>query len=168
MAEEVTRGIQQEKHLTDPVLVVLVEGEQRLLAVFDARQASADAKLTAALTGALALPTATVALAGASSLSAHPVVLRGGYAAVVGAVILLLVFRLWNGGRWRKRVEGEDIEPPLSSVSGPSPGEAPREGTEPPMTAVRDKATQVQVEPTPRHQLLKFSTESEAAYKGLP
>ena len=76
-------------------LRILIEGEQKLLAVFDARQASADAKLTAAATGALALPAAVLALR--DPLGVPPETLRCGYGVVVVLVSVVFLLRMWGG-----------------------------------------------------------------------
>jgi hypothetical protein len=88
-------------NLDATALSSLIDGEQRLLELFDARQARADAKLAAAATGALALPAATLALA--SPLAIHAGQLKVAYAIVVGLVILVFSAQLWNGGKLRRR-----------------------------------------------------------------
>jgi hypothetical protein len=84
-------------------LRLLIEGEQRLLALFEARQASADAKMTAAFTGAVALPAATLALA--EPLKANEKHLKWAYAFVVGLLAVVLVMRFLSGLR-RRYTEG--------------------------------------------------------------
>jgi hypothetical protein len=89
----------------DPVgrgkaLDLLIEGEQKLLAVFDARQATADAKTTAAAAGAILLPAATLTLAGAVGNN-------GAWLKVVYVIVALLaaitvVVRTWTGTKVRK------------------------------------------------------------------
>lgn len=92
---------------TVEALGLLIEGEQKLLAVFDARQASADAKLTAAVTGALALPAAALALH--RPLNADEGLLKWGYAIVVALVAILFLLRTYGG--WLRRREPTPNEP---------------------------------------------------------
>jgi hypothetical protein len=106
---------------------LLIEGEQKLLALFDARQASADTKMTAALTGALALPTATLALA--NPLKADETLLKVAYAAIAFLVIVILVMRFGSGigrrnaerakreelgGRPKKKLSTESLDAALA------------------------------------------------------
>jgi NADH:ubiquinone oxidoreductase subunit 6 (subunit J) len=84
-------------------LQLLIEGEQKLLALFDARQASADARMTGAGTGALALPAATLALAKPLEHSEHFFKLM--YAGVVVLVAIVFVVRMLVGS-WKRRKNG--------------------------------------------------------------
>jgi len=100
---------------------LLIEGEQRLLGLFDARQGSADTKLTAAATGALALPAATLALA--ERLTIAPNALKLGYAIVVVLVIIAIGLRLWNGAALRRRDKDLKKALPAMPVSPAPPQE---------------------------------------------
>jgi hypothetical protein len=79
------------------VLQELIEGELKLLAAYDARQASADARTRATATAALALPTLTLSLA--KSFATNESALNWIYGGVVIASIVVLVLALWNWQR---------------------------------------------------------------------
>lgn len=80
-------------------LQLLIEGEQKLLALFDARQANADARMTATATAALALPAATLALA--KPLERSEDFFKWMYGGVVVLVALVFIGRMFFS--WRRR-----------------------------------------------------------------
>jgi hypothetical protein len=80
-------------------LDLMIEGEQKLLAVFDARQASADTKTAAAVAAAVAVPTLTLTLG--KSLAQHEAWLNVTYGLVVLAVTAAVLARAWSGHRRR-------------------------------------------------------------------
>jgi hypothetical protein len=86
-------------------LQLLIEGEQKLLALFDARQVSADARMTAAATGALALPAATLALA--KPLARSEALFKWLYGGVVVLVALVFVVRMLVGWKRRSKEPGK-------------------------------------------------------------
>lgn len=96
-------GNPENDHLSTEALRLLIENEQKLLAAFDARQASADARMTASLTGALALPVATVALAKTQTDEGTFQCL---YAVVVGLVCAAVLIRACVGFKYRKESSG--------------------------------------------------------------
>jgi hypothetical protein len=89
-------------------LQLLIEGEQKLLALFDARQASADGRMTAAATGALALPAATLALA--KPLERNEDLFKKLYAGVVRVVALVFVVRMLVGWKTKKKEPGRGTQ----------------------------------------------------------
>ena len=86
----------------DPVakaLDLLIDGELKLLALYDARQASADTRTAALATAAIGLPTLILTISG--SFASHAVLLHVGFI-VIAAVAAFVVFaRSWNA--WRRR-----------------------------------------------------------------
>ena len=101
---KITREAQRESGpiAEDPVgkaLDLLIDGELKLLALYDARQASADTRTAALATAAIGLPTLILAIS--NSFASHAVLLHVGFI-VIAAVAALVVFaRSWNA--WRRR-----------------------------------------------------------------
>jgi len=81
-------------------LELLIDGEVKLLAACDARQASADTRTTALATGAIALPTLTLSLSNVFAKDPFP--LQALYVVVVATAGLLVLLRAWNGWRGRR------------------------------------------------------------------
>jgi hypothetical protein len=97
-------------------LALQIAEEQKLLAAYEARQAAADSKLTAAATGALALPAATLALA--QPLHIDPSKLKVVYVVIVALVIVIFALRTWNGGKLMRRRRDGDAEHETDDFSG--------------------------------------------------
>lgn len=95
--EHTIRDDQQES--VAKALELLVDGEVRLLAGYDARQAAADARITALATAAFALPSLTLSLL--KAFANDPALLRGAYVGIVVLAGLVVFARAWNG--WRRR-----------------------------------------------------------------
>jgi hypothetical protein len=93
-----------QKERLSSALDVLIDGEAKLLAIYDARQASADARIAAFSTGAAALPTLTLSLT--DGFTGNETLFEGIYVAVVVAAVLVLVPRAWNA--WRRRAIQRD------------------------------------------------------------
>lgn len=88
-----------ERQSVAKALELLIDGEVQLLAAYDARQGSADSRITALATAAIALPTLTLSLS--KAFAQNPAPLRLTYVAVVVAAALVVFARAWNG--WRRR-----------------------------------------------------------------
>ncbi|HEU0318541.1 MAG TPA: hypothetical protein VFR49_14495 [Solirubrobacteraceae bacterium] len=99
--EDRVTGEGEAPRLDGAALTILIDGEQRLLAVFDARQDRADAKLAAAATGALAIPAATLALASAKTPTTVEAL---AYGADIVFIIFVLMLRFLTGEVVRARV----------------------------------------------------------------
>ena len=81
-------------------LDLLIEGELKLLAICDIRQASADSRTTALATAAIGLPTLILGLS--KSFASNALLLKVGYVAVIVlAAVGALGPRSWNA--WRRR-----------------------------------------------------------------
>ena len=88
-------------------LDLLVEGELKLLAIYDARQASADARTAALATAAVALPPLILSLS--KSFNANSTAARWLFSGVVVIVLIIVVIRAWNA--WRRRSPALDDSP---------------------------------------------------------
>jgi len=103
-------------------LPLLIDNEAKLLAAYDARQASADARITALATASVALLTLTLSLS--KAFARNPARLHVVYAVVVVAAVLVGFARAWNG--WRRRAVGKMTDDDLAaarSKSARTPGE---------------------------------------------
>lgn len=109
----------------------LIDGEIKLLAAYDARQASADARTRATATAALALPTLTLSLA--KSFATNESTLNWFYGLVVVASIAALVLALWN---WQQ----PGIDEPATNQQRAEPARRWRISTE--SQAAKDARTQ--------------------------
>lgn len=96
-------GDAQPLKLEADAFAVLVDGEQRLLTLFDARQDRADTRLAATATGAVALPAVTFAL---HSLKLSDVWLIIVYGLEIVLIIAVLILRSTSGMEWRARTDG--------------------------------------------------------------
>ena len=94
-------------------LDLLIDGELKLLAIYDARQASADTRTTALATAAIGLPTLILALSRA--FASHAMLLKVGYVlTIVVAFIIIVGARSWNA--WRRRRTDAKHPGPLISA----------------------------------------------------
>jgi hypothetical protein len=104
--EETSIGSDREESAID-ALERLIDGELKLLAIYDARQASADTRTAALATAAIALPPLLLSLS--KSFTSNAALLRVGYLVVVIAAIGILLVRVWNAWRTRPSTNTEGV-----------------------------------------------------------
>lgn len=93
-------------------LDVLIDGELKLLGIYDARQASADARTTALATAAIGLPTLILTLS--KSFASNAVVPKVGYVVIIVVAFVVVGARSWNA--WRRRRSDPAQPGPLISA----------------------------------------------------
>ena len=110
VAEEEWRIDIEAPGLVDPQGVIgkaldaLIDAELKLLAIYDNRQASADARTTALATAAIGLP--TLILGVSKSFASNALLLKIGYAGVIVAAFIVVAARSWNAWRRRRNLPG--------------------------------------------------------------
>lgn len=87
-------------------LELLIDGELKLLAIYDSRQASADTRTAALATAAIALPPLILSLS--KSFRSNAALLHVSYFAVVIVAIGIVLARAWNA--WRRRAHDKPSE----------------------------------------------------------
>ena len=113
VAEEEWRIDIEAPGLVDPQGVIgkaldaLIDAELKLLAIYDNRQASADARTTALATAAIGLP--TLILGVSKSFASNALLLKIGYAGVIVAAFIVVAARSWNAWRRRRNLPGIHI-----------------------------------------------------------
>ena len=93
-------------------LDVLIDGELKLLGIYDARQASADARTTALATAAIGLPTLILSLS--KSFASSAVLPKVGYVVIILVAFVVVGARSWNA--WRRRRSDPKHPGPLISA----------------------------------------------------
>jgi hypothetical protein len=83
-------------------LDLLIDGELKLLAIYDQRQANADTRTTALASAAIALPTLILGLS--KSFASNALLLKVGYVTIIVLAFFVFAARSWNAwGRRRDR-----------------------------------------------------------------
>jgi hypothetical protein len=80
-------------------LDLLIDGELKLLDIYNARQTSADTRTTALASAAIGLPTLILGLS--KSFASNALLLKVGYVAIIVAAFIAVAARSWNA--WRRQ-----------------------------------------------------------------
>jgi|GEM_PF-6049934 hypothetical protein len=93
-------------------LDLLIDGELKLLDIYNARQASADTRTTALASAAIGLPTLILGLS--KSFASDALLLKVGYVVIIVVAFIVVAARSWNA--WRRR-RGDPVSAEAADVA---------------------------------------------------